>query len=283
MGLVIRNMTRVELEVALDWAALEGWNPGIYDAESFFATDPSGFFLAELDNEPIGCISAVAYDAHFGFMGLYIVCPEYRGRRVGIELAKVGHAYLGSRTIGLDGVLPKQATYHTFGFQLAYRTIRHEGVGMNIHSPIQENGLQCVELATLPLKWVTDYDARFFPAPRPQFLQPWIQQPGARCLGLIQKERLVAYGVLRPCRSGCKIGPLAADDPYLAEWLFQELSSTHPGALIYLDVPEPNTEALLMARRHGMRPCFETVRMYSGSMPSIDMERQYGITTLELG
>ena len=37
-----------ELAFAIDLAAGEGWNPGVHDAECFFAADPNGF--------PIGCL-----------------------------------------------------------------------------------------------------------------------------------------------------------------------------------------------------------------------------------
>ena len=73
-----------ELLAAIDWAAAEGWNPGLYDADSFYAADPCGFFMAELNGEPAGCISAVAYDDSFGFMGFYIVRKDLRkqGERI---------------------------------------------------------------------------------------------------------------------------------------------------------------------------------------------------------
>lgn len=29
----IRNMTRNEVDLAIEWAAKEGWNPGIHDAD----------------------------------------------------------------------------------------------------------------------------------------------------------------------------------------------------------------------------------------------------------
>ena len=71
--LVVRNMTEADLALALEWAAAEGWNPGLHDAQCFYAADPEGFFLGELDGAPIGCVSAVRYGSGFGFLGLYIV------------------------------------------------------------------------------------------------------------------------------------------------------------------------------------------------------------------
>ena len=42
-ALTIRPMRRDELELGIDWAAAEGWNPGLHDAGSFFAADAGGF------------------------------------------------------------------------------------------------------------------------------------------------------------------------------------------------------------------------------------------------
>ena len=72
-GLVVRRMTEGDLKLALDWAAAEGWNPGLHDAHCFYAADGQGFLLGELDGIPIGCVSAVRYGSGFGFLGLYIV------------------------------------------------------------------------------------------------------------------------------------------------------------------------------------------------------------------
>jgi hypothetical protein len=50
----VRSMNRSELDLVIDWAADEGWNPGIYDAESFYQVARCGFLLGELNNEPVG-------------------------------------------------------------------------------------------------------------------------------------------------------------------------------------------------------------------------------------
>ena len=44
---LIRNITKDEVDsIAIEWAAKEGWNPGIYDADCFYSADPKGFLLA---------------------------------------------------------------------------------------------------------------------------------------------------------------------------------------------------------------------------------------------
>lgn len=49
----IKTMIREQLDLAIDWAAAEGWNPGLHDAESFYVADPEGFFMGFLNDEPI--------------------------------------------------------------------------------------------------------------------------------------------------------------------------------------------------------------------------------------
>ncbi|MFZ2854310.1 MAG: hypothetical protein WAZ34_09405 [Rhodocyclaceae bacterium] len=128
------------------------------------------------------------------------------------------------------------------------------------------------------------YDAPFFPAGRSAFLRSWIAQPQTVALGLLRGDRLIAYGVLRACREGCKIGPLFADTPEAAEALFGTLQAAAPeGAPLFLDVPEGNPAAVALAERHGMTAIFETARMYAGPAPEMGIERTYGVTSFELG
>src|SRR6188472_1428900 len=98
----IRTMTESEVALAIDWAAAEGWNPGWHDAQCFRAADPDGFLVGLLGDEPIATISVVRYGTAFGFLGLYIVKPEHRGRGHGLALWEAGIAFLGKRAIGLD-------------------------------------------------------------------------------------------------------------------------------------------------------------------------------------
>jgi hypothetical protein len=101
---IVRVMLPEEVEMIRTWSTAEGWNPGLHHGPCFFASDPEGFFVGELEGRPISCISCVAYDDSFGFLGLYIVRPEFRGRGYGLRTWRVGMARLGERNVGLDGV-----------------------------------------------------------------------------------------------------------------------------------------------------------------------------------
>lgn len=65
--------------------------------------------------------------------------------------------------------------------------------------------------------------------------------------------------------------------------LFRALAGAAPDGPVYLDTPEPNKEALALARRYAMTPCFETARMYTGPAPDLPLVRTYGVTSFELG
>lgn len=277
----IRRMRRDEMENAIDWAAAEGWNPGINDGDCFYSCDPQGFFIGELAGEPAGCISAVGYGPTFGFMGFYIVKPEYRGQGLGLKLWKAAMDYMGDRVIGLDGVPAQQNNYVKSGFKTAYRSIRFEGIAADHR---REQSKEIVELSELPLPELAAYDNRMFPASRQEFIKRWINLQSGAALGYMSGRRLKGYGVIRACRSGYKIGPLFADQDHIAEALLKALMSTvNADAQVFLDVPEVNGAALDMAGRYKMRAVFETARMYRGQPPQVDLNGIYGVSSFELG
>ncbi|NHI01925.1 GNAT family N-acetyltransferase [Oceanimonas sp. MB9] len=153
----IRVMNREEVNLAIEWAAEEGWNPGLHDAQCYFSADPHGFLIGLLDDEPIATLSVIKYDDSFGFLGFYIVKPEYRGKGHGIEIWKAGINYLQDLNIGLDGVVEQQENYRKSGFKLAYRNIRYQGVG----GGDQPRHSGVVELSTLPFDMIEAYDQPF--------------------------------------------------------------------------------------------------------------------------
>jgi GNAT superfamily N-acetyltransferase len=272
-------MPFAEVERTIDWAAREGWNPGLNDAACFYAIDPKGFLMGVLDGRPIARVSMPIYDEHFAFCGLYIVDPGYRGRGYGLALTEASLDTIGDRNAGLDGVEAMAAKYKRFGYRTAHRSTRH------IFTPSAKRHVAegIVPLREVPFAELAAYDRRHFFAPRDAFLKRWVAQPGCVALGFVDTSRLKGYGVLRKCHVGWKIGPLFADEPNIAEALLDALCNHGIGEPVAMDIPEPNQAATLLAARNAMRGDFTCERMYLKGDPGLPLHAIYGITTFEAG
>lgn len=284
----IRNMTRSEAYELVDWAASEGWNPGLHDADLFWGTDPEAFVAAELDGVLIGGGTITSYDGEFGFMGFFIMRPEYRGRGLGNKLWHARRDRLLGRlrpgaTIGLDGVFAMQDFYAKGGFVFSHRNIRFRANVPKHPVTSLPDGEDVVPLAAIPFERVLDHDRTCFPAPRPTFLKGWISQPDALALGCLRDGKLSGYGVVRRCRDGCKIGPLFADDAHAANALYLHLGEFAVNGPLFLDAPENNPAAIEFVHQYGMSEVYGCARMYLGPPPVLVHDRIYGVTTFELG
>ncbi len=282
---MIRTLTPAEAQQAVDWAAAEGWNPGLADLDCFLAQD-AGLFLGGFDRGAlVSVISATRYPG-FGFIGFYIAAPAARGKGHGIAVWRAGMRQLAGRLVGLDGVVAQQANYRKSGFALAWRNIRFGGVPVvpSVQGTIvpQARG-HVVPVATLPFAAIEAMDAQVFPAPRPDFLRHWIGAPGHLALALLRDGAPSGFGVIRPCRNGHKIGPLVAEDEAGAEALAAALLARIEPSEVFCDVPEPHWAAVRLMQRLGLAPVFETARMYTGPAPALRMDRLFGVTTFELG
>jgi hypothetical protein len=278
-GLLIRTMRPDEISIALDWAAAEGWNPGLADAACFAAADPDGFLIGELEGASAATVSCINYSRSFAFLGFYIVRQDLRGRGYGRPIWNAAIAHAGARVIGLDGVVEQQENYKRSGFVLAYANVRYGGAVASLHAPRAD----IISLAEVPLATVEAYDATVFPAPRTAFLRAWIGAPGHVGRALVRDGRLAAWGVVRPCRKGRKIGPLVADDRAAAEAVLAALLVGTGGDEFFLDVPSVNKDAVALAQGLGLAPVFETARMYTGAIRPLHLERVFGVATFELG
>ncbi|NIZ15716.1 GNAT family N-acetyltransferase [Phaeobacter sp. HF9A] len=278
----MRPLTRAEIDIAVSWAAREGWNPGAEDAACFAAQDPEGFWGGFLDGEMVACISVVRYGAAFAFLGFYIVDPAHRGQGYGYALWQRALGQAGHRTVGLDGVVDQQENYRRSGFDLAWRNIRFGGVPAM--RPRASDDFTLTWLDGLSAQ-VAALDARVFPAPRPAFWQAWLGGPGHVSVAAHAEDgEMQGFGTLRRCAHGAKIGPLLATSRAAALAVLAGVLKDWPeGEEIFLDVPDPNGAGVQLARDLGLSPVFETARMYRGHQPELALDLIYGVTSFELG
>jgi GNAT superfamily N-acetyltransferase len=275
----VAPMALGELERALDWAAEEGWNPGLDDAAAFLAADRGGFLMGWIGDEPVAAISAVRHSASFGFLGLFLCRPEWRGQGFGRQIWQAGLALLGDRSIGLDAVAAQEANYARGGFLLSHRTVRYRG------RVEPEPWSRLVPFAPRHLPALLALDRRASGVARDAYLGAWFAgAPTRRTLVIEADGEVAGFGTIRACREGAKVGPLHAADPADAERLLRALATlAPPEADIALDVPEPNYAGGALARDLGLEAGFGTARMYRGTAPAEDHAPVFGAVTLELG
>lgn len=271
-------MTASAARQAVEWAAAEGWNPGVDDVDRFLAADADAFLATELDDDVLGTVSCALYGDAYAFIGFYIVRSDLRGRGIGTALFDRALARAGDRVIGLDGVLAQQPVYASLGFELAHRNERWRGTGGGTAPDT------LVPLAEVPVDDLVDYDSRVFGAERASFLRAWIDREPGHAVAARADDGLTGYAVLRRCREGMKIGPLFADDTATAAELLAGMrAAAGDGTPLFLDVPHANESALALATAHLDAPVFETARMYRNGRPPEDVSRVFGVTTFELG
>lgn len=281
--LEFKCLNQLGVNTLVDWAAEEGWNPGIHDAWLFYQADPDGFFGCYHDGEMIAGGSIVSYNGEFGFMGLFIVKPEYRSRGIGRQLWFKRRDMLLSRLkdeapIGMDGVVGMQPFYNQGGFEIAFRDERYERIGREYS--VSE---KVCPLGDDSFGEASDLDRRCFGFARPQFLKPWLNQPDSKSFQYRTSGGLQGFVLMRKAKDGYKIGPLFADNSEVAEDLYKACLDSAIDEPVYLDIPVSNSDAVAMVKKFEAEYVFECARMYYGSSPKVELENVFGITTFELG
>lgn len=274
----VTNASKDEMDFMISLAKNEGWNPGLADGRLFYEADPKGFFIGKLKGEPISCISAVKY-GDFGFVGLYIVRPQYRAQGYGLPLWRKAMDYLGDINIGLDGVPAQVENYQKSGFQSCHGSWRFAG-----EIPVKENGSgHIVPADESYLRQIIAYDALHFPGNRGEFLKGWFGSEGHHALLRLEDNSIRGMGVIRKCYEGYKIGPLFADTPEIGESLLLALARYAQGETVYFDIIEGHVNAQKLVQKYQMKKMFECARMYTKERPAVKWDNVYGITTFELG
>lgn len=281
--LIFRPLTFAEFTTLVAWAAQEGWNPGLNDAELFWATDPEGFYGYFENDTLLGGGSIVSYDGLFGFMGFFIVHPKYRAHGLGRELWLLRRDTLLKRlhpgaAIGMDGVIAMQPFYQKGGFAIAFRDERFEKQGFAYPAN------PAVSRVT-----VADYQAIFaldlacFGIAREAFLKRWLEASNAKAFAYKEPNGLKGFAVIRQCQTGYKIGPLFAEDAKVSAALYERCLSEVPDKPVYIDIPVCNEAAVAMVKKYEANYVFECARMYRGIPPKTAIQKVFGITSFELG
>ena len=296
---IIRNATSAA-EVRsnhVKGAINEGWRPTIDDHEIYFATDPTGFFVGELDGKVVCCTSVVKYGEEFAFGGYYMVEKPYRGKGYGLAMYDYTMSFTKDRNWAIDGVLENIPLYEKWGFKSAWINRRmlfnvsHCVAHLDKFHPPAGVLVQPAEQVDLDLLSV--YDTTAFGAPHHLYLKALLKAPNAINLAATNSSGdIVGFVSARRTISeedGWKIAPLFADDGQIARTLlkhiYKELAKEVPKRKVAtMDIPvDINPEAKALAEKLNGTFLWDLSRMFTKRPLDTPKEKVFSFTSAELG
>ena len=259
--------------------ARQGWNGGRHDVETFATADPGAWLVAEVDGRPVGVTLATRWNDAFGWIGVYLVDPDFRGRGIGLALFGAALDRLEPRSVGLDGDPRQQDNYRRSGFVDVHGNTRWYGPA----GVWSETG-EVVPPSDVPFDALVAIDAQALGSERPSLLRAWIDQPEAVSVAAVRGGHVVGFATARPASDGWKVGPVHALDADVAATVIAgAVAHLAPETTCWLDTPDPNTAAADLLRAHGYEAAPTSGLMVRGTPPPADLGISFAITAHEVG
>jgi len=273
-GIKIRNATLHDMKLFHDWANNEHWSIPEIDIKPYYDIDPEGFFLGEINNEPVAMISSVCFDS-YSHISFYIVKEEFRRKGYGLSIFQHAIKYAEKKVsiIGLDGVDEQKENYERSGFKAYDRLSRYTKKAQG--SLKNDQGLLS-DIHDISLEEIVEYDRNIFGSSRRNYIDLLLKE---KVSGYAIKEgdRIQGYGILRKSYTGYKIAPLVADNREFAENILNGLQSLIEGEEVILDILQSNKEAENIVKEQGWEYVLSLNRMYKNGLPKNDTSKLFGV------
>jgi GNAT superfamily N-acetyltransferase len=278
MDLLIRGLDGSDAAFIRSLIARQGWNGGLHDVETFATADPDAWLIAELDGAPVGVTLATRWNGAYGWIGVYLVDPDLRGRGIGLALFTRALERLDPRSIGLDGDPAQQANYRRSGFVDVHPITRWHGPA----GAWRPSG-EVLSAADVPFEDLVALDARAVGTERRALLRAWLDQPEAVSVAVVDGG-VTGFATARPAADGWKVGPVhALDADVAATAIAAAVSPLPPDTVCWLDAPDPNEEAAGLFRSHGFAASPTSGRMVLGVAPPADLSISFALMAHEVG
>lgn len=259
-----RQMRTADISFADELRSLAGWNQTTTDWAGYLALEAEGCFIADVEGNPAGTVTTICYGKRFGWIGMVLVHPAYRRRGLGTELIRRAIAHLKSQDVGcikLDATPMGKTVYLPMGFGDEYELTRYEGLAPSLSGAAPASVSALSEDLFLE---VARFDAPFFGSDRLAVLESMGRRNPELCFVARSEGKISGYLIAREGHAAVQLGPWVARDAATAEELLEAFFRRVPGRRVFLDVPHPNREGVVMAGKYGFKRQRDFTRMYSG-------------------
>lgn len=275
-------MTRKDLAAAMRLKSLAGWNQTESDWRLLLDADPDGSFVACADDEVVGTTTTINYQNRVAWIGMVLVDPDHRRRRIGTRLMRAALEYLKScETVKLDGTPMGKSLYGTLGFEVEYGLHRWT-CGAVPSLPRRDEGVLPITDETLAA--VRELDRQAFGVDRSAVLEPLLERAPEAAWRLLEGGNVKAFCLGRQGTSFFQIGPVIAVSEFHARRVAGAALSRLAGMAAVADVPDDQPEFARFLGGLGFTPQRPFTRMYVGpnSHPG-DPGKQFAVAGPELG
>jgi GNAT superfamily N-acetyltransferase len=273
----IRAMTIHDLQLGLRLTQQAGWNQTESDWLRFINLEPTGCFVAELNESAAGTTTTCIL-GQVAWIAMVLVDVNSRGQGVGTRLLEHSLGYLNQRkvkTVRLDATPAGQPIYAKLGFEPEYELARFEGIAPQqrrrpepIRLTLRVNSVEGPEPAAAKVTPeiyadIIEFDNRMTGTDRTKMLTRLFEEFPQNIRFLSHGDKIDGFATIRTGANAVQIGPciatMKAGPPLLRDAL-----ARCAGKPVFVDIPLHNAAAVKIAESSGLRVQRRFMRMYRG-------------------
>ncbi len=254
-----QDIPAIDLLLKASYGDLENRIPRI---ERYQRLQLDGWFLAMLDDAPVGVVGAIDYGP-FAYSGLLGVHPYAQRKGIGTALMAQIMNWLEQRQcpmVLLDATSASVPLYRKLGFIIDDKvtSFQLDYVHAPMAMPPNVRPLRADDLLALG-----DFDAPFFGAPRTAVLKAVLAEcPDRAFVAHDEHDQITGYVFAQ----ANVLGPWAANSPDAAEALLAAALPCYAERAARVIVPGANTTAQALLQRYGFHPQAERRHLRRGGM-----------------
>ena len=256
----IRLLFESDIPGAMRLKEAAGWNQTEADWRRLLKLEPNGCFAAVENNQLVGTTTTITSQGDLAWIGMVLVDPQHRRRRIATRLMETALAYLEGKVavMKLDATAEGRPVYEKFGFKTESLVERWRGTVKT--QPVDRADAAIDREALIAL------DQYAFGADRSQLIKSLIDD-SQFSPALVRNEcgSLTGYALTRAGTNAAYIGPVVTTDRAQVENLFDRTLVRLSGSSVYIDFSnECGVSSSVLAAR-GFVKERDLIRMSYGS------------------
>ena len=278
-GVVLRAMQADDLGAAHALSLEVHWPHRLADWQLVFELGQG--IVAERDGELVGAAMSWLWGPGHATLGLVIVDPRCRGRRIGFRMMQALLALLSGRSIWLNATQAGRGLYERLGFVRVGEVRQHQGTALSAPLVALAEGWRLRPSDHNDQASLIKLDALGRGMPRDHLLTGLLTQADTVVLDYADQAR--GFAMLRRFGRGLVIGPVVAPDAAGAMALIAYLVGLSAGKFVRIDVDFDGglTEWL---ESLGLLRVDMATEMLRGSIPAGEaVVRRFALVTQALG